>query len=132
MNESAQNDQFHRRFDVLMRNVFVAFQPSREYYPTNGNRIKVPSEEISILDASDVKLSTPLLNVDIESIIDQLLDASQKPPGTREKELLSVMKGMGGGKTRLLVECQLTALNHKESLNHNYFTFVSSISTKCN
>jgi len=62
--------------------------------------------QTSVIEAQ--ALDIPYCGVDIDEIINNIINASQiKPAANRRKYLLATLRGVGGGKTRMIEETRI-------------------------
>ena len=73
----------------------------KEMKEKNLTAVDVPG---CIIDAPQDKMSIPLVDVDVEEQVDILIGLSKLAPSPTWKKVFSMVRGMGGGKTRELEE----------------------------
>jgi len=58
----------------------------------------------AIIDNPEITMANEFLGSRIEEVVKNVLEAAYTTPGSRRKPVLAVLRGMGGGKTRMLSE----------------------------
>jgi hypothetical protein len=93
----------------------LQWQPDRFYLKSPRNYSSKSSEEDPgcIINESHSTLQYPLIDFDVNEIVDDILQECELPPSQRIKPVRAIVRGSGGGKTRALVETRIGLLNRE-------------------
>ena len=112
----ASSKDIHHHLDVITKECSV-----NSFYATKFNvgfdakgysgadiaaKLNIDIHETGIIEPE--KLLIAYDGVDVDAIIENIIKGSQvKPSSTRDKFLLAALRGVGGGKTRMVEECRI-------------------------
>ena len=105
--EKAIVDTLVSTIKPILQNSFNEFAP---YFITPSDTT-LNDRYISVIDGHRFKLQYPIIGFDIEANMELINDSLNAPELDQQKHVSVVVKGQGGGKTRVLEELKISLNN---------------------